>query len=740
MATQSALNGLKVIDFGQYIAGPLLAMLLADAGAEVIHVDPPGGPRWDDPANAVLQRGKRSIELDLKTAVGVESALDLVRHADMLVENFRPGVMDRLGLGYDAMQAANPRLVYCSIPGFSGDDARASMRGWEGIVSAATSIYRPPRRFGPAGPITDTDPSFTATPLLSTYAAAIAAHTVVAALLARDQSGRGQRVEVSLFDAAYEVFGHELQMAHNMSSGAFKPPPRPGLGHYKCKDGRWLHLCLFEDRHMRWFAQEFVPEWLAEGVAEPDRLRADPELQVELIKRFTELFRTRDAAQWEHDINERTGAPCAVCQTTDEWLRTDEGARDSHAVADVFDPTLGSTAQLGQPVVLSRTPLSPSPRVIGGAATFQSSSTDHMPNGGAAAPLDGVRVVDFTHVLAGPTAGRVLAEYGADVIKVNKTEDLAIPWHMWINAGKRSMLLDLKAAQGREIIGRLLADTDVVSQNFALGVADRLGIGEADARAATPGVVYSSISAFGYEGKRGTWRGREELGQAVAGLQDRWHNEEGEPAMMSFPVSDVGSGHLAAFGILLSLYHRNRTGVGQSVSASLAHTASFIQAPFMLGYDGKVWDLPHGFDARGWNAWNRLYKASDDRWFFAVVDSFDGIEGLDGVTDEGHEARFETEPAEVWIDRINRVGGAAHLSVTGEEAAADPVARARGIVVEVEAGRLTVGPGPRLSETRVRFGPPGTVPGIDGEQIVEELGMSDRWEALVAEGVVAAPT
>ena len=230
----------------------------------------------------------------------------------MLVENFRPGVMDRLGLGYDATRAANPRLVYCSIPGFSADDPRSPMRAWEGIVSAATSIYRPPRRFGPAGPITDTDPSFTATPLLSTYAAAIGAHAVVAALLARDRSGRGQRVEVSLFDAAYEVFGHELQMAHNMASGAFKPPPRPGLGHYRCKDGRWLHLCLFEDRHMRWFAQEFVPDWLAEGVAEPDRLRAEPELQVELIKRFSELFVTRDAGEWERDINERTGAPPPV--------------------------------------------------------------------------------------------------------------------------------------------------------------------------------------------------------------------------------------------------------------------------------------------------------------------------------------------------------------------------------------------------------------------------------------------
>ena len=739
MAQHGALDGVRVVDFGHYIAGPLLAMLLADAGAEVVHIDPPGGPRWDDVANAVLQRGKRSVQLDLKAVAGRDVALALVGEADVLVENFRPGAMERLGLGFEAVRASSPGLIYCSIPGFSADDPRASVRAWEGIVSAATSIYRPPRRFGPAGPITDTDPSFTATPLLSTYAAAIAAHAVVAALLARDRSGKGQRVEVSLFDAAYEVFGHELQMAHNMASGAFKPPPRPGLGHYKCKDGRWLHLCLFEDRHMRWFAKEFVPDWLEEGVAEPDRLRAEPEVQVELIKRFTELFLTRDAAEWEQDINERTGAPCAVCQTTDEWLRVDEGGRDSHAVVDVVDPLVGPTAQLGQPVVLSRTPLAASPRVLDSDPSFWSERADGIASGSSASPLDGVRVVDFTHVLAGPTAGRVLAEYGADVIKVNKTEDVAIPWHMWVNAGKRSMLLDLKAAEGRDIITRLLAGTDVVSQNFALGVADRLGIGEAEARAAVPGVVYSSISAFGYEGKRGKWRGREELGQAVAGLQDRWHNEEGEPAMMSFPVSDVGSGHLAAFGILLSLYHRNRTGEGQSVSASLAHTASFIQAPFMLAFDGKTWDLPHGFDARGWHARHRLYKASDDRWFFAVVDSFDGVEGLEGTADDALEERFATQPAEVWVARINAAGGTAHVNVSPDEAAADPVARARGIVVEVQDGRLTVGPGPRLSATPVRFGPPATVPGVHGEQILTELGLSEQWAELVAKGVVAAP-
>ncbi len=568
MATTGALDGLRVVDFGHYIAGPLLAMLLADAGAEVVRVDPPGGPRWNDPANAVLQRGKRSVVLDLKDPPGREAALRLVANADVLVENFRPGVMDRLGLGYEVAQAANPRLIYCSIPGFSGDDPRSSIAGWEGIVSAATSIYRPPRRFGPAGPITDTDPSFNATPLLSTYAAAIAAHTVMAALLCRDRTGEGQRVEVSLFDAAYEIFGHELQMAHNIASGAFKPPPRPGLGHYKCKDGKWLHLCLFEDRHMRWFAQTFVPEWLEEGVAEPDRLRAEPELQVELIKRFTELLATRTAAEWETDINEKSGAPCAVCQTTDEWLRDDEGARGSHVVVSLDDPEFGATAQLGEPVVLSRTPLSPRPRSTEPGDAF--TAVPVAPGSPSTAPaLAGLRVVDFTHVLAGPTAGRVLAEYGADVVKINKTADTSIPWHVWINAGKRSMLLDVKAPEAEEIVAGLLATADVVSQNFALGVADRLGVGEADARAAQPGVIYSSISVFGYEGRRGKWRGREELGQAVAGLQDRWHDETGEPAMMSFPVSDVGSGHLAAFGILLALVfppsHR-RGPVGECIA------------------------------------------------------------------------------------------------------------------------------------------------------------------------------
>src|SRR3954471_23597324 len=118
MAAASVLEGVRVIDLGQYIAGPMAAMLLGDQGADVIRVDPPGGPRWDTPANATWNRNKRSIVLDLKTEPGRETARKLIASADAVIENFRPGVMDRLGVGAAAMTAANPRLIYCSLPGF----------------------------------------------------------------------------------------------------------------------------------------------------------------------------------------------------------------------------------------------------------------------------------------------------------------------------------------------------------------------------------------------------------------------------------------------------------------------------------------------------------------------------------------------------------------------------------------------------------------------------------------------
>ena len=179
MAITSALEGVRVIDFGQYMAGPMAAMLLGDQGADVIRIDPPGGPRWNTPANATWNRNKRSIVLDLKKKADQETARKLVGTADVVIENFRPGVMDRLGLGAAAMTDANRRLVYCSLPGFGSDDPRANVRAWEGVLGAATAAYRA----NPAAAADKKDqPVYTVIPYASAAGALLCAVTVAMAL------------------------------------------------------------------------------------------------------------------------------------------------------------------------------------------------------------------------------------------------------------------------------------------------------------------------------------------------------------------------------------------------------------------------------------------------------------------------------------------------------------------------------------------------------------------------------
>lgn len=135
------LSSIRVIDFGRWIAGPLSSLLLADQGAEVIHRDPPSGPRWQTAANATLQRGKKSLILDLKNKTDLALARALISSADVLIENFRPGVMNRLGLGSEAVRHSHDRLIYCSLPGFAADDPRAARSAW--LVNGAAAGGRP---------------------------------------------------------------------------------------------------------------------------------------------------------------------------------------------------------------------------------------------------------------------------------------------------------------------------------------------------------------------------------------------------------------------------------------------------------------------------------------------------------------------------------------------------------------------------------------------------------------------
>ncbi|MGE3271337.1 MAG: CoA transferase, partial [Chloroflexota bacterium] len=511
------LEGVRVIDFGQYIAGPLTAMLLADHGADVIRVDPPTGPVWDTPANATWNRGKRSIALDLKADGDREIARSLIHSADVVVEGFRPGVMDRLGLGAAAAMAANPALVYCSIPGFAADDPRAALPGWEGVVAAATATYRPPI----GGP--PDSPAYTAIQISSHFAAFQSALAIVMALTDRERSGLGQRIEMPLFDATFAAIGaHGLLINGKVAGG--RPDDFWG-GLFECEDGRWVFFSGSTPRFRQRFVKAAgIKAWQDEGFLDIPRLTRDAALSAEVRSRLRNLFLTRPAAAWE-ELGGAAGVPITVSRTSAEWIENPH-ARAAGIVRAVDDPRLGQTWQPGRAVRLSRWPdelLRPAPTLDADRASILS-ELDRRPsvagrNGAASSDghvLDGMRVVDVSLVLAGPTAGRTLAEYGASVVKINGPREEGAGYrtsvhryHTDVNRAKDTILLDLKADAGKDVFFRLVKQADVVVQNFRLGVPERMGLGYEDLRDIKPDLVHVSVSAFGYGGPWGAWPGYE---------------------------------------------------------------------------------------------------------------------------------------------------------------------------------------------------------------------------------------
>ena len=310
-----ALDGIRVIDFGQYIAGPLAGVMLADQGADVIHVDPPGGPAWKSEADAFLQRGKRRISLDLKSAHDRDLACRLVDTADVVIENFRPGVMDRLGLGAETATQRNANLIYCSIPGFAPDDPRASMQAWEGILDAATDNCIP--RAGEETPGWDwSRPFYSAVTLASNFGAFFGATGIVMALIARQRTGLGQRVEVPIFDAMFTLIGHSGAYVNQRGLHAPRGIHGRGAGAFRCKDGKYVQFDTSSARHLVWFAQEAgITHW-GPQLLDVMRLR-DESVNQQLHARLRELFLTRTAAEWE-DLFQANHVPAARVRTLAE--------------------------------------------------------------------------------------------------------------------------------------------------------------------------------------------------------------------------------------------------------------------------------------------------------------------------------------------------------------------------------------------------------------------------------------
>jgi crotonobetainyl-CoA:carnitine CoA-transferase CaiB-like acyl-CoA transferase len=275
------LDGVRVLDFGQYVAGPMAATLLADAGAAVTRVEPPGGPWFTDPGNAFLLRGRAATHvLDLKSAQGRSRALALAAEADVLIENFRPGVMARLGLDAATCQGLNRGLVYCSLPGFSELDERAGLAGWEGVVMAAGGAYSRSAHHFPS------------LPLASCFAAGMTALSACAALIARERDGGlGQRIEIPLSDALLEGSGiltTRVEKQAPMRGGVFAP------GLYRSRDDQVMCFTSGAFRHLAGLARiSGNGAWTEDGTLDWHALRTDPEAPARWRATLVSLFATR---------------------------------------------------------------------------------------------------------------------------------------------------------------------------------------------------------------------------------------------------------------------------------------------------------------------------------------------------------------------------------------------------------------------------------------------------------------
>jgi crotonobetainyl-CoA:carnitine CoA-transferase CaiB-like acyl-CoA transferase len=348
------LKGLVVVDLTWGVAGPLATMFMADYGAEVIKVEPPGGDPFRAllPAYTVWQRGKKSITLNLKSAPGKGLLRRMLARADIMIESFAPDAANHLQINYQSLAAHFPRLVCGSIRGY-GDERDNSHSGFDALVQARAGL------FGEQGGVRE-GPVFSYYPLASYAAAYLSLIGVMAALHVRSQTGKGQRVETSLYDGVLGHFALQLSQAEKPTASfrAYRGSKRhvpPSVDSYQCSDGRYLHIHTgakgaFERlcELVGLDAKEFP------GYYKGRHFVGDREQGERFRRELAQRFRTRPMMEWVAALRESDVAvgPCLEAGVGFE----DEQARAMDLIAEVVDPRLGLLREAGLPIKYHATP------------------------------------------------------------------------------------------------------------------------------------------------------------------------------------------------------------------------------------------------------------------------------------------------------------------------------------------------------------------------------------------------
>ncbi len=641
-----ALEGVVVVEFTSNMGAAYAAMLMAEQGARVLKVEPPGGdPTRGTPHFHILNRSKRSAFLDFASAAGKADAVRLIVRADVIVTGWTPARARELGLDRQSIAAINSRAIALELPPLGNRGPDADLEANEELVAAIGAISGVQwARSGNPVPLT-----FPA----ASYAAGVMGATGAAAALLARGDGPGQAVEVSILAGAFSLQTGGI-MRHEKMTSLYHGPQDP-LGPIPCyrlfeaSDGRFLFIACGNTTFWNKFAL---------AIERPD-LVADPRFEGapwgvpkenwQTLKDILEaIIRTRPRDQWLTILRE-ADVPCAPVMTRDEFIDHPQ-TRALEMRRELADRTLGATIQPGIPVNLLATPgdiIGPAPAVSrdgasealrwldGSSARPAASSTRPA---SARGPLTGLLVLDFCSYIAGSYGPMILAQMGADVIKIESLEGDAfrhfgfgfLGW----NEGKRGLSLDFTTPEGREIIRRLAQRADVVVENLRPGRMQRYGFDYAALSANNPGLIYMSVNAFGNRGPEHNQPGFDPLLQARSGVMAAQGGPHGHPVYLTCAICDYGAAMLSAFGCVLALNARARTGRGQMCETSLLQAAMAFQAGEFMFCEGRP-DMENGAaEYRGASALSRAYECGDGKWLFVTANTpsaWDALRVMTGI-------------------------------------------------------------------------------------------------------------
>jgi crotonobetainyl-CoA:carnitine CoA-transferase CaiB-like acyl-CoA transferase len=627
------LDGVAVLEIGNGIAAPLCGRMMADLGAEVVKLEiPPAGDctrQWmfPPPKNGVspawvyYNRGKSNIAIDLRRPEGARTVLDLASGFDVVIENFAPGTLAGYGLDYAAFRAKNPRLVMCSLSPHGQTGPLAAVSGDDGTAQALTALAQLTGN-------EDGSPAVIGQRYAEGVGAVYALGAVAAALRHRDRTGQGQYIDLALFEGVLYVhdtslmqyvFTHGQEIA--FPTGAHRPGTMP-CGMFRASDGYIVFTIL---QHPDW-------EWFIERIGRPDKV-GDPRWSNNPDNRFEDRYEIIPIIEkWLQTYPKReepvrilldrhllAGSVLTLEEAANHpqiqnrgWLQPVDVPefgkvrlmpvpyRFSHAPVEiasriarfgedndaVLRKRLGWSEEkingLRRGAVLADAPVfndgnGPMPTVAAASAAVEQPAS----RAAKAKILDGVRVLELTNYLAGPTCCRIMADLGADVVKVEIppvgdymrrqyfARDGISAGYAWFNRGKRSVAIDFRRPEGARLVLELAHHFDVVVQNLTPGTLDKYGLSYEAFSAANPRIIMCSISGYGKDGPYARLPGNDTCSQAMAGLIHLTGNEDGSPVYSGIYLADM-SGAINGFAsTMAALYARDKTGLGQHIDLAL---------------------------------------------------------------------------------------------------------------------------------------------------------------------------